>query len=85
MELFIIFMSQLLFQLSRSLGARFEAHNHRWKATLFAGIIQSFWLISTYLGVRAMIDSDWVTICGYLVGGMLGVFLNFYVKVPSTK
>lgn len=43
--------------------------------------IQFSWLISSAIGIKAMMDSNWVIVAFYLAAGVLGTWLNFKIKV----
>lgn len=78
-----VFTAQLLFQFFRSLNGRHEAHGLKYKAVMLTTIIQILWLVSTTLGVKAMLELDYMTMTAYVIGGTLGVYMNFYVKVKA--
>lgn len=82
-EILVVFISQLSFNFLRALSNRHEAHGIKAKAVILSFFIQILWLVSTSLGVKAMIDSDVTVIISYLLGGTIGVYLNFYIKVGT--
>lgn len=85
MDIIIVFISQLTFNFLRALSNRHEAHGIKAKAVVLSFFIQILWLVSTSLGVKAMLDSDITVIIAYLFGGTIGVYLNFYIKVGTKQ
>ncbi len=79
-----IFVLQLLFQFSRSLGTRYLAKDNMHAAAAWGFAIQVLWLITTWLGVKAMDDMDYSMISAYLTGGVVGIYLNYWVSPPKS-
>lgn len=50
----------------------------------FTFIIQVLWLITTYLGVKAVDELRWDIIAAYMSGGVIGVYINYWL-VPECK
>ena len=80
----MIFIAQLAFQFSRSLGARYVANDNIHSSAAWTAIIQALWLVTTCMGVKAVDQSDWPSVAGYMLGGVAGVYINFLVKPPNT-
>lgn len=72
----MIFMLQLGFQFFRVLSTRTIIAKHVTYTLLNTVAIQALWLITTYYGVIAMMNTDWWLISGYMVGGVLGTLLS---------
>ena len=44
-------------------------------------LIKLTWLISSSIGVKSVLDGDWLT-CGlYVISGLIGDYLSFKVKI----
>jgi len=56
------------------------AENKVWQSVVIGFIVQCLWLTTTFLGVKAVGNTDWVDIFCYLFGGCLGVYANFQIK-----
>ena len=79
----VIFTLQLLFQFSRSLGTRYLAKDNMHAVASWGFVIQVLWLVTTWLGVKAMDAMDPYLISAYLIGGVLGIYLNYWVSPPK--
>ena len=78
-----IFILQMLFQLARTYGQRVVSRDNVTYSLIAAFVIQLLWLVTTALGVKYATDRDWLGITGYMLGGILGVYLSF--KIPTGK
>lgn len=80
-----VFFAQLIFQFLRSLGTRYMSNEHVVMSLVLGFWIQVFWLITTAIGVVATVNYDWWTISAYMIGGLIGTYLNFKIKMPNLK
>ncbi len=80
-ECIVVFISQLLFSLSRNISNRAVIKERVSLSVILTGVIQSLWLVGTFIGVQGMMNSNYIVISSYLLGGMLGTYLNFKIKV----
>ena len=44
-------------------------------------IIKSTWLLSSYLGINAIINADYFTAFVYVLSGVIGDYLSFKIKI----
>lgn len=51
------------------------------KSMFFTFAIQASWLISSAIGIKAYLDGNYVVVAAYLIGGVVGTWLNFKIKV----
>lgn len=51
------------------------------KSMFFTFAIQTSWLISSAIGIKAFLDGNIVVVAFYLLGGVIGAWLNFKIKV----
>ncbi|MFA5429447.1 MAG: hypothetical protein WC279_14685 [Sulfurimonas sp.] len=51
------------------------------KSMFFTFAIQASWLISSAIGIKAYLDGNYVVVAAYLLGGVVGAWLNFKIKV----
>ncbi len=78
-----IFIFQLLFQLSRTLGNRYIAKDHVLETIAMTAIIQALWLITTAMGVKAVFDWNWYSISSYMIGGVIGSYIAMKYTIKS--
>ena len=78
---FVIFIGQLSLVFFKHITVRALSEGHVLKSVMYTGAIQTSWLVSSSLAIFAMMTSDWLSISAYIVGGMLGSYLNFKVKI----
>jgi len=77
----IIFILQLFFQLSRTLGTRLSARENLLGTMIMTFVIQSLWLITTAIGVKAVFEMNWYDISGYMIGGLVGNYIAMRMKI----
>ena len=75
LEFAIMFIAQLAFQLSRTLGTRVISKDHIGWTLIMTLIIQALWLVTTAMGVHAVFEMDWLQITAYMTGGVAGAYL----------
>lgn len=83
-SIFIIVM-QIVFNFSRTLGTRHLARDNILPTLIWGTIIQISWLITTYMGVMAVANMDWLILSGYLIGGLLGSYLAMIYTIKEKK
>jgi len=77
----ILIISQIVFSFSRTLNVRYTA-KERIAQTLISGVvIKLSWLVSSAIGINALINQDYLTATIYVVSGVLGDYLSFKIKV----
>ena len=79
------FILQLLFQLSRTYSTRCVSRDSRLGTILCTAVVQSLWLVTTALGVKHVNELNWLGISEYMIGGLIGVWISFYIPVPRGK
>ena len=77
----LVFISQIIFGFSRSLNTRYTARDKIKLAILSGLIVKITWLLNTYIGITAIIDNDHKTIIAYFIGGVIGDFFSFKIKI----
>lgn len=81
LDILLILGSQLSFGFLRTLNVRYAA-NEKMTATLITSFgIKVTWLIGTYYGVKSMLDIDILNLSVYLIAGVVGDRLSFFIKV----
>jgi hypothetical protein len=85
MNAIIIFVAQLLFQLSRTYGQRVVSRDNVTSSVIVSTVVSSLWLITTYLGVKSLEDMNIPCIASYMVGGTLGTYLSFKIPIKESK
>ena len=73
------FILQLLFQLARTYSQICVSKENKVMTVLCSLVIQGLWLTTTALGVKHVNDLDWFGITEYMLGGLIGVWLAFYI------
>ena len=80
-----IFVLQLLFQLFRVLSTRFVVNGSILATSVTTLILQALWLITTAIGVQAVVSTDWKTIAGYMIGGVIGNVIAMKYNIKELK
>ena len=80
-ELLILIVSQLTFSFSRTLNVRYTSKDMVFMTILTGVVIKTTWLISSYIGISAIINENYITAIFYVLSGVLGDYLSFKVKI----
>lgn len=80
-KIIIVFISQLIFGFVRNLNTTYVSRRNV-KASMITGFfVKTTWIIATYLGISSLIDGDYIITVFYLLGGIVGDYLSFKVKI----
>lgn len=81
MEVLILIISQITFSFSRTLNVRYTAKENIFMTMLTGVFIKLTWLISSAIGIKSILELDYLTAIIYVASGMLGDYLSFKIKV----
>lgn len=81
LTVFAIFISQLVLVFFKHITIRAIAQHKVGLTAIYTGIIQSAWLVSSALGINALLTGDWLVVFVYILGGIIGSILQFKIKV----
>lgn len=81
MEKSILIISQLSFSFFRTLNVRYTSKDKVFMSILTGLIVKSSWLISSYIGINAIINKEYFTALLYILSGILGDYLSFKIKI----
>jgi hypothetical protein len=79
----IIFTTQLLLVFFKYIAIRAILKNSIFQTLVFTFFIQSCWLISSALGINALLNYEWLSVISYIAGGILGSYLQFKIKLKG--
>lgn len=79
----IIFTAQLIMVFFKHIAIRAIAQHKVWHTLFYTFIIQSSWLVSSALGINALLNKDWTSVSAYIIGGVLGSYLQFKIKMKD--
>ncbi|WP_455756509.1 hypothetical protein [Sulfurimonas sp.] len=51
------------------------------RSMFYTLLIQGSWLISSAIGINALMKGDYIIVAFYLAAGVVGTYLNFKIKV----
>lgn len=81
MKILIVFISQLVFGFVRNLNTRYVSKGLVVKSVITGFLVKSTWLVASYLGISALMDENYIIPAAYVVGGVLGDYLSFKIKI----
>jgi hypothetical protein len=79
----VVFIAQLLLVFLKHLNVRVIVAQHKYYSAFLTLLIQLSWLVSSTIGIKALLDYNWVIVTAYLLGGVIGNQINFKVNVVS--
>ena len=77
----ILIISQIVFSFSRTLNVRYTAKERIAQTLVTGGVIKIAWLVSSAIGINALINQDYITALIYVLSGLIGDYLSFKIKV----
>lgn len=80
---FIIFISQLILVFFKHIAIRAIAQHRIGLTAVYTAVIQSAWLVSSALGINALLKGDWFVVAAYITGGVVGSFLQFKFQIKQ--
>mgnify|MGYP003649381714 CR=1 FL=1 len=80
-EQIVLIVSQLTFSFCRTLNVRYTSRDMILPSLITSTLIKTTWIVSTYLGINAMINKDFCTIILYIMFGVIGDYLSFKIKI----
>lgn len=87
-EYFLLVVTNLIFQASRTYNTRAIAREDTWKVIWTSVIVKVSWIISTTIGIKSMLEGDWLLITTYIVTGVVGDYIGMrlnYDQIPDIK
>ena len=75
MEKLALVLSQLTFSYARTVNVIYNSRSLMIPSLISGIFVKITWLISTYLGVNALITKDYFSVVLYLLAGVLGDYL----------
>ena len=75
MEKVILILSQLIFSYARTVNVIHNSKGLMIPSLISGTVVKITWLLSTYLGVNALITKDYLSVVLYLLAGVLGDYL----------
>lgn len=79
-----LFIGQVLFLFGRTLSIKYTADGHM-IPTIFWNVILAFmWIVTSALGVTAVVEYDYIGVLAYLAGAGVGSYLalKYIIKRP---
>lgn len=77
----IVFVLQIVFEFLRSVNVRYTSRDLVFMAVLTGFFVKMLWLFTTFMGVKSMIDGDYFVAMMYVLGGTIGSYLSFKIKI----
>lgn len=74
-QLLVVFGSQMFLTASKTVNLRNVVDNSIISAACSTAVVQTMWLISSTLGISALMNGDIVLLIAYVLGGIVGVII----------
>lgn len=88
LEYFLLVVTNLIFQASRTYNTRAIAKEDTWRVIWTSVIVKISWIVSTAIGIKSMLEGDWILISTYVVTGVLGDYIGMrlnYDQISDIK
>ena len=83
LEALIVFIAQLLLVFFKHLGIRAISNGRVLLTSMYTVAIQSLWLLSSALGINALLNHEWLIVLAYISGGVIGSLLQFRITIKD--
>lgn len=80
-EIILLVFSQFVFSFSRTLNVRYTAKEKIVMSIATSTLIKLTWLVSSSIGVKSVIEGDWLVAGVYVVSGLVGDYASFKIKI----
>lgn len=84
-DITLVFVSQFGLIFSKHYNVKTIIDNNPQKAAVTAVVIQVMWLVSSGLGIKGMLEGNWIIITAYIVAGYLGSLASFEIRKDKYK
>lgn len=81
LQILTVFISQMLLIFFKHINIRLIVAKEVAKSMLYTFLIQASWLLSSAIGINALLEHNYLVVGFYLLAGVLGTYLNFKIKV----
>lgn len=77
----IVIISQFLFSFCRLLNIRYTAKDKVLLSLLTSLVVKLSWLVSSAIGIKSVLDYDYLIIAVYVLSGLLGEWISFKINI----
>ena len=80
-QIMLVSLSQMLLVFFKHINIRVIVARQVVRTMFYTFLIQAAWLVSSAIGINALLEHNYVVVGFYLGSGVLGAYLNFKIKV----
>lgn len=80
-QIILVSISQMALIFFKHINVRVLVKEKVYKSMGYTFLIQASWLISSAIGINALLQDNYIVVVFYLLAGVAGTYLNFKVKV----
>jgi hypothetical protein len=80
-KILAVSISQMALVFFKHVNVRVIVKEQVMRSMFYTFLIQSSWLISSAIGIKALLEGNYIVVVFYLAAGVLGTYLNFRIKV----
>ena len=84
MESFLLFVSQLTFNILKVWEIKYTYQNKTVPLLINSVLISSVSLLSTYISVTSVLDGNWISIIFYISGSTIGKYIGMTMQSKLT-
>lgn len=81
LKILVVSITQMLLIFLKHLNIRVIVARQVTKSMIYTFLIQTAWLVSSAIGINALLEHNYIVVAFYLGAGVLGAYLNFKIKV----
>lgn len=83
MEILLVILSQFLFSFCRLLNVRYTAKERIIPTLITSFFVKASWLVGSAIGVKSVLEFDYIVIIAYVLSGLIGEWISFKIKIKD--
>ena len=81
LQITAVSISQMALIFFKHVNVRVIVAKQVMRSMFYTFLIQASWLISSAIGINALLEHNYIVVAFYLCAGVVGTWLNFKIKV----
>ncbi|MDY0320388.1 MAG: hypothetical protein RBR23_01520 [Arcobacteraceae bacterium] len=80
-EIIAVSASQMALVFLKHINIRLIVRDRVWLSLITTFLVQASWLVASAIGINGFLNGEWHIVVFYLLGGVIGSYINFKIKV----
>lgn len=85
MEIVLVILSQFIFSFCRLLNVRYTSKERIIPTLITSFFVKASWLVGSAIGVKSVLEFDYIVIIAYVLSGLIGEWISFKIKIKDNE